>query len=71
MSRYNIYHTHTKALIGTAETIEEAIFIGEQYGCKDKDCPCNKYVVYDNILKTSDIIEMVKDRINKEGKIQI
>lgn len=68
MSRYDIYHTHTKELIGATETLEQAIFIGEQYGCKDKRCPCNKYVVYDNILKTSDVIEMAKDRIRKERK---
>ena len=66
MSRYDIYHTHTRALIGTADTIEQAILIGEEKGCRDNYCPCRRYIIYDTVLKTDDVTEMVKERIKRE-----
>lgn len=66
MQRFNIYHAHDDKLIGMADNLEQAISIGEEKGCRDNYCPCRRYIIYDTVLKTDDVTEMVKERIKRE-----
>ena len=65
-SRFIVYHAHYTKIIGVADTIEQALHIGEQFGCKDHDCPCQKYYVYDRKIKTNDITKIVEERMKEE-----
>lgn len=47
-SRFTIYHSHYSEVIGKADTLEQAFAIGEEKGCRDYNCPCHKYYVYDS-----------------------
>ena len=62
--RFSIYHAHG-GRIGEANTLETAIAAGGTYGCRKYDCPCWKYVIYDNVLETSDMDRIIKSWVRK------
>ena len=64
--RFIVYHAHYTMIIGSADTLEQAFAIGEQQGCRDRDCPCHKYYVYDRHIHTYDVSKMIKQRIKEE-----
>ena len=64
--RFIVYHSHYTKVIGRTDKIEVALHIGEQYGCRDFDCLCCHYYVYDRKLKTNDITKIVKGLIKEE-----
>ena len=64
--RFIVYHAHYTMVIGSADTLEQAFAIGEEKGCRDYDCPCHKYYVYDRHIHTYDVSKMIKQRIKEE-----
>lgn len=61
-----IYHAHFTKLVAEANKIELALYLGGEYGCRDMNCPCCKYIVYDSVLNTTDITIIVKSAIRSE-----
>ena len=70
--RYDVYRpeVHGKELIGRADELNEAMAEGEEKGCRVLGCPCGKYTIYDNKLKTDNIRIMIKDQIRQEERIK-
>ena len=70
--RYDVYRpeVHGKELIGRADELNEAMAEGEEKGCRVLGCPCGKYTIYDNKLKTDNIRIMIKDQMRKEERIE-
>ena len=70
--RYDVYRpeVHGKELIGRADELNEAMAEGEEKGCRVLGCPCGKYTIYDNKLKTDNIRIMIKDQIRQEERIE-
>ena len=64
--RFIVYHSHYTMIIGSADTLEQAFAIGEKNGCRDHDCPCQKYYVYDRRIHTYNVSQMIKQRIKEE-----
>lgn len=60
--RFDVYYpsVHGRRWIGASNNLMNAMAIGEKGGCREYDCPCGRYEIYDNKLKTNDIKEMIK-----------
>lgn len=63
--RFEVYHAHGIKRIGEAKTLEAALATGEKYGCRDYDCPCRKYMIYDNALLTGDMDVIIKHWVKR------
>ena len=70
--RYDVYRpeVHGKELIGGADELNEAMAEGEEKGCRVLGCPCGKYTIYDNKLKTDNIRIMIKDQMIQEERMK-
>ena len=70
--RYDVYRpeVHGKELIGRADELNEAMAEGEEKGCRVLGCPCGKYTIYDNKLKTDNIRIMIKDQMRQEERME-
>ena len=59
---------HGRKFIGSSDDLMEAIMQGERKGCQTLGCPCGKYEIYDNKLKTDNVTVMVKDVMKSEKR---
>ena len=69
LKRYNEYSpgVHGRKLIGSSNDLMEAIMQGERKGCQILGCPCGKYEIYDNKLRTNNIQKIIKYKIMRES----
>ena len=67
MRRFTIYHSHGKR-IGTTNNLNTTIAAGQEYGCHDFNCPCTKYRIYDNRLKTDDMKVIIAEWVKNDTK---
>jgi hypothetical protein len=70
MKRFVTYRAsvHGKTYIGDSDTLENAIAVGINGGCKNPGCECEKYIIWDRKLKTDDIGLMFADTHKKAKK---
>lgn len=68
LMRFLVYSAsvHGGELLGEAGTLDEAINIGVKKGCDKPDCLCERYTIYDSLLKTSDIEAMFDHKMKME-----
>lgn len=61
--RYTVYapQKHGGKILGTAETLEDAVNIGVVRGCRNPICRCEKYRITDQKLNTNRIDKMFFD----------
>ena len=66
--RFDVYYTlvHGRKWIGASNNIVRAMAIGRKLGCYDPECLCQKYVLYDNKLKTDRISEMLNNWVEMD-----
>ena len=60
--RFDVYKpsVHGRKWIGASNKLNRAMAIGERLGCRERGCPCGKYEIHDNKLKTDDVFIMIK-----------
>lgn len=66
--RFDVYYpsVHGRKWIGASNNLMNAMAIGEKDGCRELGCPCGKYEIYDNKLKTNDIKEIIKNNMKRK-----
>ena len=69
LKRYNVYspRVHGRKWIGSSNDLMRAIMQGEKKGCQTLGCPCGKYEIYDNKLRTNNIQKIIKYKIMRES----
>ena len=57
---------HGRKWVGASNNLNRAIAIGERKGCRIYGCPCGKYSIYDNKLKTDNVQKMIMDMMGQK-----
>ena len=69
LKRYDVYspRVHGRKWIGSSDDLIRAMMLGDNKGCRTLGCPCGKYEIYDNKLRTGNIRKIIKYKIMRES----